>query len=127
GIQDRVIFAGKRSPRGIWKWYAAMDIFVAPRKNYEVCRSVTPIKTLRAQALGVMVITSDLPALRDVTGGLAFYAPPEDPLALAAKISQVKALNRRELQRVRDEGIQWVASRTWEANAGKLAQVYNEL
>src|SRR5699024_6414371 len=56
GVADRVIFAGRQDNETIWKWYAAMDIFVVPRKDTLVCRTVTPIKPVMAQALGIPVI-----------------------------------------------------------------------
>src|SRR5699024_5848655 len=79
GLEERVRFVGKQPTATIWKWYSALDIFVIPRKNQEVCRSVTPIKTLMAQANGVPVVSSDLPALREVTGNRAVYFPAENP------------------------------------------------
>ena len=71
GMRDRVIFTGRKPQDEIWKWYAALDLFAVPRKDTQVCRTVTPIKPLMAQSLGVPVVASDLPALREVTGGFA--------------------------------------------------------
>ena len=69
-----------------------------------MCRTVTPLKALQAQALGIPVIASDLPALREVTGGVESYVPGEDPKALAEAIAGVEES---------DTGRNWAATRTW--------------
>ncbi len=114
GLNNRVHFAGKKSQDEALRWYSALDVFVVPRRDTPVCRTVTPIKPLAAMALGVPVVTSDLPALREVTGGVARYAPPESPEALAEAISAVIA-GDYDVACAKS----WAASRTWEA-AGKI-------
>ena len=126
GIQDRVHFVGKKPSGDIWKWYLALDIFITPRKDQEVCRTVTPIKTLLAQANGVPVIASDLPALREVTGGSAFYVPPESPEELAKTIDRVLTCSPEKLSEVRQRSLEWVSTRTWDANACRLIDLYKQ-
>ncbi|WP_159625900.1 glycosyltransferase [Actinomyces sp. zg296] len=67
-------------------WYQALDAFCAPRRDTPVCRMVTPLKPLTAQALGRPVIASDLPALVEVTRGGGLLFPAGDAGALAARI-----------------------------------------
>ena len=123
-MSERVIFAGNQAPDTILDWYAALDVFVVPRKDLEVCRRVTPIKTLQAMQLGVPVVTSDLPALREVTGGFAQYVQPESPKALAEGI-------RWAVEKERDSdkaGLdQFLESRSWDANAQRLEALYRNL
>ncbi|MGH3871821.1 MAG: glycosyltransferase family 4 protein [Pseudonocardiaceae bacterium] len=47
------------------------------------------LPVLEAMAAGVPVVCSDLPALREITGGLATLVAPEDPVALAAALATV--------------------------------------
>ena len=47
------------------------------------------LPVLEAMAAGVPVVCSDLPALREVAGGLATLVPPGDPTALATALSSV--------------------------------------
>lgn len=47
------------------------------------------LPVLEAMATGVPVVCSDLPALREVTGGLATLVPAEDPAALATALASV--------------------------------------
>ncbi|WP_342318181.1 glycosyltransferase family 4 protein [Corynebacterium mayonis] len=121
-VADRVKFVGKQPNESIWKWYACLDAFVVPRKDTEVCRTVTPIKPLMAQALGIPVIASDLPALREITGGLATYHRPESVEDLARVLRGVES-NPAQDQR----SIEWALKHTWQANATKLVEMYQRL
>lgn len=120
-LESRVRFVGRQPHSTIWKWYAALDVFVIPRKDLEVTRRVTPIKGLHAQALGIPVVASDLPAIREVTGGCAQYVHPESPELLAAAIQD--ALNDSNQERAKE----WAASRTWDAAGKTYKKLYDEL
>lgn len=86
GLSGRVVFTGRQPADAIAPYYSALDVFVAPRRDLLVTRTVTPMKTLQAHAFGIPIVVSDLPALREVTRGGARYAPPGEPKALAAAI-----------------------------------------
>src|SRR5699024_6404752 len=88
------------------------------------CRTVTPIKTLMAQANGVPVVASDLPALREVTGNCAVYFQSEDPQNLAHAIRDVISDKSGVANRQSERGKKWVSSRTWDSNAEKLIHMY---
>lgn len=87
GLSSRVIFTGRKPAVSVAPYYSALDVFVVPRRDSLVTRTVTPMKTLQAQAFGIPIVTSDLPALQEVTRGEAQYVPPSDPKALAAAIN----------------------------------------
>lgn len=87
GLSGRVTFTGRQPAYSIAPYYSALDVFVAPRRDSLVTRTVTPMKTLQAHAFGIPIVASDLPALREVTRGQAQYVPPGNPEALAAAIS----------------------------------------
>lgn len=106
GLDERVIFAGRQPSAGIWRWYAALDVFALPRKDTRLTRTVTPIKPLIAMALEIPVIASDLPALREVTGSLAGYFPPSSSRYLAAAATRIIGS--------RQSGRQWASGRTWD-------------
>lgn len=79
-------------------WYDALDAVVVPRDDLRVTRLVTPLKPVEALARGRLVIASDLPALREATGGHARFVPPGDAEALAAEfdlIDEHRDLGRR--------------------------------
>ena len=94
-LEARVVFAGKQPQDSISLWYSALDVFVIPRKDLPVTRTVTPIKTLQAQAFGIPIVASDLPALREVTRGAALYVAPENPQELADAVS--RAFDMRQM------------------------------
>lgn len=119
GVRDRVAFAGRQAPEEITDWYCALDVFVAPRKDTRVTRVVTPMKMQRAQSFGIPVVCSDLPALREVTGGEAFYIPPDDPRALADTV--LRALDRGRETRAPSQ------ISTWEMGASRLIEMYRDL
>lgn len=120
-IEDRVIFAGKQPSTEVWRWYAALDVMVIPRRDEEVCRTVTPIKGLAAQALGVPLVVSDLPALREITGEKAFYARPDDVDDLLKQIRKGLEATDQHLGEARE----WARTRTWKANAAKYMNIYD--
>lgn len=122
GLHDRVIFAGRQPHAEIWKWYAALDVFVVPRRDEAVTRAVTPIKPLQAMALGIPVIASDLDALREVTGGVADYVPASDTRAWAQTITKVLR-DGAEVQPLQD----FAETRTWSANGAKYLELYKSL
>lgn len=124
GLESRVIFTGRQPSDSIWKWYASLDVFVLPRKDQEVCRTVTPIKSLLAQANGIPVVASDLPALREVTGNCAMYASPENPEELAHAITETLRRDDKENDFAKIRGKEWVSGRTWDSNARRLASLY---
>ena len=124
GLEERIQFAGKQPADSIWKWYAALDIFVIPRKDQEVCRTVTPIKTLMAQVSRVPVVSSDLPALREVTGNHATYFSAEQPHDLANALIAVLNSEHQAIEDQVQEARRWVKTRTWTSNAMKLMKVY---
>ncbi|WP_338080350.1 glycosyltransferase family 4 protein [Corynebacterium imitans] len=122
-IEDRVQFVGKKPPSEIWKWYASLDVMAIPRRDEEVCRTVTPIKGLAAQALGVPVVASDLPALREITGGHAVYFQPESAEGLVDGIGKALLQDSKQLEQARG----WARSHTWHENAKKYVQIYDAI
>lgn len=125
GLEARVTFAGKQSAETIIDWYAALDVFAIPRKDFDVCRRVTPLKPLQAMQVGVPIVASDLPALREATGGFACFVEPESPPALADGI--LRAAREQKKPEVMKEMRRFVESRTWEASARKLQSIYEGL
>lgn len=121
GVASRVTFVGKKPLKDIWYWYSVLDVFVVPRKDTEVCRSVTPIKPLTAQALGIPVVASNLPALREVTGNFAHYVEADNPRSLALGIEAARKSSNT------DRGIEWAANRTWTQIGFDLFKVYSSL
>ena len=119
-VEDRVIFAGRQPSSDIWRWYGALDVFAVPRHDTAVARTVTPIKPLNALALGVPVVTSDLPALREVTGNISTYFHAGDPADLARAILEARGSSPAL-------GRDFAATRTWSANGRRYRELYEQI
>lgn len=121
GVSERVILPGLVDRRHAWKWYAALDVFVIPRIDSDVTRKITPIKGVLAQALGIPVVGSDLPAIREVTGNLGYYFAP-------GKVDElVEALELAGKDSRRSENLNWAKQRTWQKNAETYKVLYEKL
>ena len=120
GVSGRTHFVGKVPSKEAWKWYAALDIFAVPRKDTEVCRTVTPLKPLMALALGVPVVGSDLPAIKEVTGNNLITHVPEDPKSLVQAVERAGEASSVEKQELRS----WAKSRTWEVNGQRFKDLF---
>ncbi|WP_427018391.1 glycosyltransferase family 4 protein [Pseudarthrobacter sp. P1] len=129
GLADRAIFTGRVPKQLTPLYHQALDVFVVPRKDLDVTRSVTPLKPVEAAASGRPVVASDLPALRELVndGGTGRLVPAEDPDALARVLGE---LLDDPAQRI-DLGSRGRASvlrtRTWAANAAVLDNAYQRL
>ena len=115
GLQDRVRFAGPQPYAEIGEWYRKLDIFVLPRREQDVTRTVTPIKHFEAMARGIPVVASDLPALREATGGLASYFPAGDANQLSRCLNEVARGKHQATN-----ALLWVKQRTWTNVGGAL-------
>jgi glycosyltransferase involved in cell wall biosynthesis len=92
------------------------DVFVFP-SHYESFG----IAALEAQAVGVPVVASDLPALREATGGAAIFLPPDDADAWVAALSDL-ILDPARRESLARAGRAHAATATWEIAAAKLEQ-----
>ena len=129
GLADRVIFTGRVRREKAALYHQALDIFVVPRRDLDVTRSVTPLKPVEAMASARPVVASDLPALREIVGhgktGLLVRA--ESAAAFAEAIQEL--LENRDI--LRSYGAagrrRALAERTWVSNAEKQASAYADL
>lgn len=110
---DVPLVAPGRIPVGqVRTWFDALDVFALPRRDSAVHRTVTPLKPLEAQARGVPVVGSDLPAVAEVLAPGSPLVRAGDATALAEALAAWSDPSIRESagERARD----WVATtRTW--------------
>ncbi|MGF9648030.1 glycosyltransferase family 4 protein [Pseudarthrobacter oxydans] len=127
GYGDRVIFTGLVPADRARAYHQALDIFVVPRKNLDVTRSVTPLKPVEAMASARPVVASALPALAEIVedGHTGLLVAPEDPAALAKALDSLlaDATVRKSMGRYGRERV--LATRTWEANASATVHEYH--
>ncbi|GAB3531964.1 glycosyltransferase family 4 protein [Arthrobacter tecti] len=134
GVESRVTLTGRVPRDQAHLYHQALDVFVVPRKDLDVTRSVTPLKPVEAMAAARPVVVSDLPALREivedsVTGTVV---PAEDAEALA---SALKTLMDDDGARVTAAAVALGAAgrqlvlkeRTWARNASAVLDAYEDL
>jgi PEP-CTERM/exosortase A-associated glycosyltransferase len=129
GLSDAVVFTGRVPINEVQRYYMQIDVFVVPRTNDQVSRTVTPLKPLEAMALERAVVTSDVPALREIIQpgetGLVFTA--EDAGDLAAVVEPLLD-DRPARDRLGKAAREWViAERTWRRNGERYRELYAEL
>lgn len=126
---DRIIFTGRVSRSKAHLCHQALDVFVVPRRDLEVTRSVTPLKPVEALACSRPVLASRLPALEEIVrdGTNGFLAAAGDRRDFATKLERL--LGSEDLRvRLGQAGRQEVLdTRTWRANAQSLTLAYHQL
>ncbi|MBB4931012.1 glycosyltransferase involved in cell wall biosynthesis [Lipingzhangella halophila] len=125
GLSDVCVLPGRVPPEEALRAQAALDVFVAPRADERVCRLVTPLKPVEAMALGVPVVASDLPALRELLadGEAGRMVPPGDAAALAEALGQLRDDTRLRNSLSKAGRDEVAAHRTWP----RVAEVYRDL
>ncbi|PYI68803.1 glycosyltransferase WbuB [Arthrobacter livingstonensis] len=129
GVGDKIVFPGRVPRDQASLYHQAIDIFVVPRKDLEVTRSVTPLKPVEALASGRPVVASDLPALREIiqdhVNGRLF--PAGDMAKLTEVLAEMLASPESTERMGRHGRSNVLATRTWAANATTFAKKYEEL
>lgn len=124
GLADVATFTGRLPRDGVIEAYRGLDVFCLPRLDLPVTRLVPPLKPIEAMALGIPVVASDLPPLREVVGpGRGLLTRPGDPADLAAALRPLTDVDvRRELGAAART---WAAeTRTWATAATTYQHVY---
>ncbi len=124
GVEDEVIFVGRRQRDLLKYYYSAADVFVST-PWYEPF-GITP---LEAMACGTPVIGSNVGGIKYTVadGETGFLVPPKDPDTLAARLAQVLT-NPEMLERFRINAVQRVQDYfTWEKVARQISAVYEEV
>jgi glycosyltransferase involved in cell wall biosynthesis len=129
GLADRTRFTGRVPYETVGEYYAQMDLFVNPRLDERASRYITPLKPYEAMAIGLPVLVSDLPALREIVDAprRGLVAAPGDASDLASAIARL-ADDPELRRRLGDAGQAWVRSeRTWASNGPRYLAAYEAL
>lgn len=83
------------------------------------------LPVIEGLACGAVVITSDIPALREAGGPAAIYAPVADVVTWADLVQ--RALTEPNFPLPRAERLTWSSQFTWSAHAATIASTYHRL
>lgn len=125
-LDERVILTGRVPHDEVEAYYSLVDICPFPRKPWEVCEMVSPLKPFEAMAMQKVVVVSSTRALSEIvsdgTNGLVFQKGNVTALADALqRLVQDTALRRR----LEQTGRAWVLqNRTWRNAGGVVVDGY---
>jgi glycosyltransferase involved in cell wall biosynthesis len=110
-IQNNITFTGSLFNEKLFEYYFSSTLFIFPSKA-----ETFGMVPLEAMACGLPVITSDIPALRESTGGNAVLLPPEQK---DSWVDAVQSLLGDSDQRndLSEKGMAWARNFTWEKKA----------
>lgn len=121
GIGERVRFLPTVNRQDLVKLYSAAAALLHP----SLCEGFgNPLA--EAMACGCPVVTSDLSAMPEVTGGAALLAPPEDPQAIAAAL-RLAVNDERQAAVMRKAGLARAAQLSWRDFAAATLAVYRRV
>ncbi len=126
GVRTTVVLPGRVPHAQARDVQSALDVFCVPRRRTAVTSLVPPLKPVEAMALGIPVVASDLPPLRElVRHERGLLVPPDDVAALAAAITTLMS-DRPRRDRLGAEARRHVAAqRTWSVAADRYREVYD--
>jgi len=103
-------------------YLAAADVAVVPNRSTPAISSryTSPLKVFEAMAIGLPMVVSDLPSLRDIlSDDQALFVTPDDPGALARGLTELLASRPRQRE-MRAAQLVDAHERTWDARAARL-------
>ncbi len=128
GLGSAAVFTGRVPRSQAPAYHQALDVFVVPRRDVRVCRTVTPLKPTEAMAVGRPVVASDLPALAELVEphGSGRLVRPDDATALADCLHALHD-SPGERERHARAGRSFAASRTWDTAGSRYRSLYEQL
>lgn len=123
GLQDMVVFLGKRSQASLPYYYSAAEVLVMP-SHYESFGMVA----LEAMACGTPVVASQVGGLAFLIqdGVTGFVVPGGDYLALSERLTQL--LSQPELRaRLGQQAADYAKDYAWENITNRMIDLYNEV
>jgi glycosyltransferase involved in cell wall biosynthesis len=120
---------GKVNHSEVRQYYSIIDIFVVPRKPYEVCELVPPLKPLEAMALEKCLVVSDVRALRELaleSGCVKTFRAGN--LGSLVEVLSGLVFSPAERQAMGQAARRWVErNRAWDANVKLYERLYDRI
>lgn len=119
GIEGAIVDVGRVSDQRLAALYRVADVLLFP--SHAEGFGWPP---LEAMACGTPVVASDIPAIREVCGGAALTAPPDDVRGLAAAVRSVLDEPARA-GGMRAAGLERAAAFSWERTVAGYLRAYH--
>lgn len=128
-VSEQIIFTGRVPFTEVNRYYSIFDVCPLPRKSYEVCRLVPPLKPLEIMAMNKPVIVSNLPVLQEIVedgkNGLVCQADDIDSLQQTLMSLYSDPEKKEKLGKA---GQDWVEiHRSWDRVSQTYLQLYKNL
>lgn len=123
GMQDLVLFLGKRAQSSLPYYYSAADVLVMP-SHYESFGMVA----LEAMACGTPVVASQVGGLAFLIqdGETGFVVPGGDSLALSQRLTEL--ITQPELRaRLGRQAAEYAREYSWENITARIVELYQEM
>ncbi|MCZ0925756.1 glycosyltransferase family 4 protein [Vreelandella janggokensis] len=122
-LGSRVIFTGKVPPAEVSRYFSIFDAVSLPRKPYQVCRLVSPLKPLEAMAMNIPMIVSDVEALSEMVedGVSALIHKSGDYSSLADAIRRLITNPDLASGLVKNARTQMLPARKWSTIAHEMS------
>ncbi len=123
GLDEMVLFLGKRGQNTLPYYYSAAEVLVMP-SHYESFGMVA----LEAMACGTPVIASRVGGLAFLVqeGETGFFVPSQDPQALAEKL-RIIFIDQSLRKRMALNAVNYARDYSWELITSQVADVYQDL
>jgi D-inositol-3-phosphate glycosyltransferase len=120
GVEDMVLFLGKRDQDSLQYYYSAAEVVIMP-SHYESFGMVA----LEAMACGIPVIATQVGGLQHLVQHekTGFVIPDDDPTALEEKITQL-ICNSSIRDKMSRESVKYAKSFAWENIVDKLKKIF---
>jgi glycosyltransferase involved in cell wall biosynthesis len=118
-------FVGRVPHQDVAAYYAAVNLFVLPRRPSRLTDLVTPLKPLEIMAHGRPLVAGDCGGHRElvIDGVNGFLADATDAATLAGLLTDPE-----RLERVARQAREWVVRRrSWEAQCRPVLDIYQQL
>jgi glycosyltransferase involved in cell wall biosynthesis len=111
GLDKKTIFKGAVAYENLFDYYFNSDLFVFPSK-----KETFGMVALEAMACGMPVIASDIPSLKEATGGRAIFVSSDD---IDGWVNNIKKLlsDTNSMKKLSEKGREWAGNFTWEKKA----------
>jgi D-inositol-3-phosphate glycosyltransferase len=123
GLEDLVLFLGKRSQSSLPYYYSAADVLIMP-SHYESFGMVA----LEAMACGTPVVASQVGGLAFLIqdGVTGYVVPGGDPIALSERLTELISQPKLR-QQLGEQAFAYAQDYAWEKVTDRIIELYHEV